>query len=123
MEMSQPGEVSTNGSVHGGGQAASAHQRSQLPQPLRVEGQRDLLLRQDRVAWLTTLTDSEAPAPNSVWFVADTDALVVFAEPTSRKVHNIGSRPLVCLHPLSRLRSATASGESNPLDSTPEGRC
>lgn len=53
---------------------------------------------QDGVAWLTTITDTGAPAPNPVWFVSDGGKLVVFAEPASRKVHNIQQRPRVCLH-------------------------
>lgn len=52
----------------------------------------------DTVAWLTTVSDSGAPAPNPVWFVADGPDLVVFTSPASRKVHNIGQRPQVCLH-------------------------
>lgn len=53
---------------------------------------------QDRVVWLTTVTDRGAPAPNPVWFVADGDDLVVFSEPGARKVHNIERRPTVSLH-------------------------
>lgn len=52
----------------------------------------------DAVAWLTTITDSGAPAPNPVWFVSDGHDLIVYAQPSSRKVHNIGVRPQVCLH-------------------------
>lgn len=52
----------------------------------------------DQVAWLTTITDRGAPAPNPVWFVPDGDDLVVYSEPTSRKVHNIDQRPSVVLH-------------------------
>lgn len=53
---------------------------------------------EDGAAWLTTITEGGAPAPNPVWFVADGASLVVFAEPQSRKVHNIDQRRLVCLH-------------------------
>jgi PPOX class probable F420-dependent enzyme len=52
----------------------------------------------DQVAWLTTITDSGAPAPNPVWVVADGDTLVVYASPESRKVHNIARRNRVSLH-------------------------
>ena len=52
----------------------------------------------DQVAWLTTVSDRGAPTPNPVWFIADGDQLVVYSEPTSRKVHNIEQRPLVSLH-------------------------
>lgn len=55
-------------------------------------------ISQDRVAWLTTVTDRGAPAPNPVWFVPDGDDLVVFSAPGARKVHNIEQRPEVTLH-------------------------
>lgn len=55
-------------------------------------------LAEDQVAWLTTVTDAGAPAPNPVWFVPDGDTVVVFTAPGTRKVHNIEQRPLVCLH-------------------------
>jgi PPOX class probable F420-dependent enzyme len=52
----------------------------------------------DEVAWLTTVTDSGAPAPNPVWFVPDGDDLLVFSAPGARKVHNVERRPRVTLH-------------------------
>ncbi|HEX5095597.1 MAG TPA: pyridoxamine 5'-phosphate oxidase family protein [Acidimicrobiia bacterium] len=52
----------------------------------------------DQVVWLTTITDSGAPAPNPVWFVPDGESLVVYAAPESHKVHNIGRRNHVSLH-------------------------
>jgi PPOX class probable F420-dependent enzyme len=55
-------------------------------------------ISQDRVAWLTTVTDRGAPAPNPVWFVPDGDDLVVFSTPQARKVRNIEQRPTVTLH-------------------------
>jgi hypothetical protein len=35
----------------------------------------------DDVAWLTTVADSGAPAPNPVWFVPDGGDLLVFSTP------------------------------------------
>ncbi|MET0147142.1 MAG: TIGR03667 family PPOX class F420-dependent oxidoreductase [Ilumatobacteraceae bacterium] len=55
-------------------------------------------LDDDEVAWLTTVTDAGAPAPYPVWFIVDGDDIVVFSEPTTRRVHNIGQRPVVSLH-------------------------
>jgi PPOX class probable F420-dependent enzyme len=55
-------------------------------------------LAKDHVAWLTTVTDLGVPASNPVWFVADGDDLVIYSEPSSRKVHNIAQRPKVSLH-------------------------
>jgi PPOX class probable F420-dependent enzyme len=55
-------------------------------------------ISQDRIVWLTTVTDRGAPAPNPVWFVADGDDLVVYSTPAARKVRNIEKRPTVTLH-------------------------
>jgi PPOX class probable F420-dependent enzyme len=55
-------------------------------------------IAQDKVVWLTTVTDRGAPAPNPVWFVPDGDDIVVFSTPGARKVHNITQRPTVTLH-------------------------
>jgi PPOX class probable F420-dependent enzyme len=52
----------------------------------------------DEIAWLTTVTDSGAPAPNPVWFVPDGEDLLVFAQPGSGKARNIAARPRVTLH-------------------------
>jgi PPOX class probable F420-dependent enzyme len=65
---------------------------------MEIPPQAQRRISEDEVAWLTTVTDSGAPAPNPVWVVADGDDLVVFSEPTSRKVHNIEQRPAVTLH-------------------------
>lgn len=55
-------------------------------------------IAEDQVAWLTTVTDRGAPAPNPVWFVPDGGDLVVFSERDTRKVHKIERRPAVALH-------------------------
>jgi PPOX class probable F420-dependent enzyme len=55
-------------------------------------------ITQDSVAWLTTITDRGAPAPNPVWFVPDGEDLVVFSSPHARKVRNVEQRPTVTLH-------------------------
>jgi PPOX class probable F420-dependent enzyme len=52
----------------------------------------------DEIAWLTTVTDRGAPAPNPVWFIPDGDDLLVFAQPGSVKSRNIAARPRVTLH-------------------------
>jgi len=62
-----------------------------------LEGAR-IRLESDLVVWLTTITDDGAPAPYPVWFVVDGEDVVVFSEPSARRVRNIARRPLVSLH-------------------------
>jgi PPOX class probable F420-dependent enzyme len=52
----------------------------------------------DHVVWFTTVSDRGVPVPKPVWFVRDGDDLVVFSQPSSRRVHNIAQRPVVSLH-------------------------
>jgi PPOX class probable F420-dependent enzyme len=66
--------------------------------PMDIPPEAQRRIAEDEVAWLTTVTDRGAPAPNPVWFVVDGDDLLVFSEPTARKVHNIERRPDVTLH-------------------------
>jgi PPOX class probable F420-dependent enzyme len=55
-------------------------------------------IAEDRVVWLSTVTDGGVPAPNPVWFVADGEDLVVFTSPSSRRVHNLTARPVASVH-------------------------
>jgi PPOX class probable F420-dependent enzyme len=55
-------------------------------------------LEQEKVVWLTTVTESGVPAPNPVWFLVDGDDIVIHSEPTSRKVGNIERQPEVTVH-------------------------
>jgi PPOX class probable F420-dependent enzyme len=55
-------------------------------------------LAAEEVAWLTTITARDAPAPAPVWFVLDEGFLTVFSSPTTKKARNIRRRPLVTLH-------------------------
>ncbi|WP_354577950.1 pyridoxamine 5'-phosphate oxidase family protein [Rhodococcus sp. PvR044] len=71
-------------------------------------------IAEDHIAWLTTVTDSGAPAPNPVWFVPDGDDLVVFSAPGSRKVHNIAERPTVTLNFNSDRTAPTSSSSTAP---------
>jgi len=56
-------------------------------------------LREDRVAWFTTVGASGAPSPNPVWFLWDGAATVlVWNLPTAARVAHISSNPRVTLH-------------------------
>ncbi|MGW5349841.1 pyridoxamine 5'-phosphate oxidase family protein [Streptomyces sp. NPDC004031] len=68
-----------------------------MPSPVMAEALRRAA--DDRVGWLTTVTDAGLPSPTPVWFVVAADGtLVVFTSPTARKVANIGRRPGVAFH-------------------------
>jgi PPOX class probable F420-dependent enzyme len=56
-------------------------------------------LREERVAWLTTVTPSGAPLPSPVWFWWDgTDSVLVFSLPETARIKNIAANPKVSIN-------------------------
>ena len=56
-------------------------------------------LRDDRVAWLTTVTPGGSPVPSPVWFWWDGDENVfVFSLPETARTRNIEANPKVSLN-------------------------
>ena len=56
-------------------------------------------LREDRVAWLTTVTPGGAPVPSPVWFWWDgADSVFVFSLPDTARTRNIEANPRVSIN-------------------------
>ena len=56
-------------------------------------------LREDRIAWLTTVTPGGAPLPSPVWFWWDgEDDVIVFSLPDTARTRNIAHNPKVSLN-------------------------
>jgi PPOX class probable F420-dependent enzyme len=56
-------------------------------------------LREDRIAWLTTVTPGGAPLPSPVWFWWDgADAVYVFSLPDTARTRNIEANGKVSLN-------------------------
>jgi PPOX class probable F420-dependent enzyme len=54
-------------------------------------------LREDQVAWLTTVTPTGAPMPSAIWFLWDGDESVLMYSMDSPRVRNIEANPRVAL--------------------------
>ncbi len=55
-------------------------------------------LNSEQVIWLTTVSASGAPQPRPVWFVWDGARIVIYSEPTARKVAHVAANPRVSLN-------------------------
>ena len=56
-------------------------------------------LREDRVAWLTTVTPGGSPVPSPVWFWWDgSDHVLLFSLPDTARTRNIEANPKVSLN-------------------------
>jgi len=55
-------------------------------------------LRQEAIAWLTTVREDGQPQPVPVWFYWDGEQFVIFSKPGTQKLRNIAVNPKVSLH-------------------------
>jgi PPOX class probable F420-dependent enzyme len=56
-------------------------------------------LREDRVVWLTTVSDAGSPLPTPVWFVwEEPDTVLVFSLPSAARVRHLETNPRVSLN-------------------------
>ena len=55
-------------------------------------------LQQEDIIWFTTVSPDGRPLPNPVWFDWDGEAITVYSQPESHRVHNIQRNPRVSLH-------------------------
>src|SRR3954463_2150962 len=55
-------------------------------------------LRDDVVAWLTTVRRDGLPQPSPIWFLWDGDTVLVYSRPETQKLRNIAHSPLVSLN-------------------------
>ena len=53
---------------------------------------------ENQVGWLTTVRADGMPQPVPVWFSLDGETLLIFSEPTARKVRNLAGNPRAALH-------------------------
>ncbi len=67
---------------------------------LRTEfGQRvQRRLKEERIAWLTTVSDSQAPQPRPIWFLWDGESFLIYSRPGTYKLRHLISNPNVSLH-------------------------
>ena len=72
---------------------------SALPDAATPFGQRvRQRLRDDVVAWLTTVGRDGTPQPNPVWFIWDGDTLLVYNRPDAKRLQHVRARSSVSLN-------------------------
>src|SRR3954471_19623179 len=56
-------------------------------------------LREERVAWLTTVTPGGAPVPAPVWFIwEEPDSILMYTPPSVQRLKNLAANPRVALN-------------------------
>ena len=55
-------------------------------------------LAEEQIGWFTTVRADGMPQPVPVWFHWDGETLLIFSEPTARKLRNLAGNPKAALH-------------------------
>jgi PPOX class probable F420-dependent enzyme len=55
-------------------------------------------LREEKIAWLTTVRRDGQPQSSPVWFLWRDGEIVVYSKPTTQKVRNVQANPKVAVH-------------------------
>jgi PPOX class probable F420-dependent enzyme len=81
-------------------------------------------LSEDLVIWLTTVGSDLTPQPNPVWFLLESDGLLVYNRSTAHRLRHVRARPRVSLNLDSDGRGGdivvmTGSGEVSDGDPAP----
>jgi PPOX class probable F420-dependent enzyme len=61
-------------------------------------GRAEQRLRDERIAWLTTVRRDGTPQPTPVWYLWDGDGFLLYSQPGTQKLRNIAANPHVTLH-------------------------
>jgi PPOX class probable F420-dependent enzyme len=85
-------------------------------------GRADRRLREEKIAWLTTVRSDGQPQSVPVWFLWDGERFLLYSQPDRQKLNNIGGNPRVGLHLNSNDRGGDvvrAEGKAGILDDFP----
>ncbi|MGA8039589.1 MAG: TIGR03667 family PPOX class F420-dependent oxidoreductase [Acidimicrobiia bacterium] len=55
-------------------------------------------LNHDLIGWLTTVSPAGQPQTSPVWFLVEEEDLIVYSQPSTAKLHNIGFNPKVAFN-------------------------
>ena len=56
------------------------------------------LIREEKIAWLTTVRADGMPLPTPIWFWWDGEAFLIWSQPQAQKLRNIAQNPHVALN-------------------------
>lgn len=58
----------------------------------------DRRLREERIIWLTTMDADQTPQPSPVWFLWNGESFLIYSQPDTPKLRNLGRSPRVALN-------------------------
>ena len=77
-------------------------------------------LQDDQVVWLTTVGPDQTPQPSPVWFLWDGETPLIYSQPGTPKLRNIGQHPRVSLNFNCTSTAAMSCSHRRRLEGRPE---
>ncbi len=65
---------------------------------VEVEPGLERRLREEKIAWLTTVRSDGMPQPTPVWFLWQDSRFLIYSQPETKKIRNIANNPLVAIN-------------------------
>ncbi len=63
-----------------------------------IDAELESRLREEMIAWLTTVRSDGTPQPVPVWFLWQDGKFLIYSQPNARKIHNITRNPRVAIN-------------------------
>ena len=63
-----------------------------------IDAELEIRLREEKIAWLTTVRSDGTPLPVPVWFLWQDGKFLIYSQPNARKIHNIARNPRVAIN-------------------------
>jgi PPOX class probable F420-dependent enzyme len=65
---------------------------------VEVELELERRLREEKIAWLTTVRGDGMPQPTPVWFLWQDGRFLIYSQPRAKKIRNIANNPRVAIN-------------------------
>ena len=65
---------------------------------VEVKPELERLLREEKIAWLTTMRGDGMPQPAPVWFLWQDSRFLIYSQPEAKRIRNIANNPRVAIN-------------------------
>ena len=65
---------------------------------VEVKPELERLLREEKIAWLTTMRSDGTPLPAPVWFLWQDSRFLIYSQPKAKRIRNIANNPRVAIN-------------------------
>jgi PPOX class probable F420-dependent enzyme len=69
-----------------------------LTMAVEVKPELEGRLREEKIAWLTTVRSNGVPQPTPVWFLWEDSRFLIYSQPRAKKIRNIANNPRVAIN-------------------------